>query len=315
MHSLETECLELQSAGLIDEATAARAAALERGSIFSVYEELRFVLYAAVAAITSGLGLLLKENLERIGPATLIIALALVAAGCYWTAVHKQLRGEARPVGGDYLLLLGALIVSADLGYAEFQFHWLGAMWPWYLLILAAFHAATAYALDSRLILSVSIASLAGWFGIEGRAATLIDFLSPVANAGTHSIICACVILMWRVANRRFGGSVQFDSVFENFAANLGFWAALALCLTPGTRLAGVAILIVLGVACMAKALYSEQEIFAVYATVYTALTLCCLESQIMTYGLAAALLELLTVIAAALLLWNFHRRVKTASA
>src|ERR1700730_13488099 len=51
MNSLEPECLELKTAGVIDEATASRAVALERGSVFSVFEELRFVLYAAVAAM------------------------------------------------------------------------------------------------------------------------------------------------------------------------------------------------------------------------------------------------------------------------
>lgn len=52
MHSLEPECLELRAAGVIDEPAGVHAAALERGAVFSVFEELRFVLYAAVAAVT-----------------------------------------------------------------------------------------------------------------------------------------------------------------------------------------------------------------------------------------------------------------------
>jgi hypothetical protein len=83
MHSLEPEYVELTAAGVIDEIAMSRSVALERGTIFSVFEELRFALYAAVAAITTGIGILLKENLDRIGPLTLIIALALVAAACY----------------------------------------------------------------------------------------------------------------------------------------------------------------------------------------------------------------------------------------
>src|SRR5262245_15928970 len=136
MHTLEPELRELQANGVIDEATANRAVALDRGVVFSFHEELRVALYAAVALITTGLGILVKENLDRIGPITVIVALALIAAGCYASAVRKTLRGKTRSIGGDYVLLLGALIVSVDVGYAESQFHWLGAHWSWHLLLL-----------------------------------------------------------------------------------------------------------------------------------------------------------------------------------
>ena len=63
-----------------------------------------------------------------------------------------------------------------------------------------------------------------------------------------------------------------------------------------------------LAAASILKALRSEEEIFAIYGTVYVALTLCCLEAQIIEYGLGVLLLELATVVAGALLLWSFHR-------
>jgi general stress protein CsbA len=315
MYSLEQEYVELSAAGVIDETVTSRSVALERGTIFSVFEELRFALYAAVAAITTGIGILLKENLNRIGPVTLITALALVAGACYGTAIRSRLRQETRTIGGDYLLLLGALIMSADLGYAESQFHWFGPHWSWNLLILAALHAAGAYALNSRLVLSASLASLAGWFGVEGHVSTLFQLDGSLSYSGIQAMVCAGVILLWREIHRRQGGAPQFEGAFEHFAANIGFWAALALTLSSDTRYAGVAVLVALAVASIRKGMQESQEVFVIYGIAYTAGGLCYLEAQIIGEGLFAALVELATVIAAVILLWRFHQKLKVSVA
>jgi predicted membrane protein DUF2157 len=315
MHSLEPEYQELRGAGEIDAAAASRAVALEQGEFFSVFQELRFALYASVAAITSGIAILLGKNLDRIGPLTLILALAVAAAACYATAIRTRSRGETRSVGRDYLLLLGALILSADLGYAESQFHWLGSHWSWHLLILAALHAATAYALDSRLVLSASLAALVGWFGIEGNLSALLNFDGMLGHAGVQAILCASVILAWREAHRYLGGNPAYLYVFENFAANAGFCGALALCFVKETRLAGLVALLSVAIVSIAKALRDNQEIFLIYGVCYASLGLCSLEAQVLPFGLFAALLELATVVAGVTLLWVFHQRMKAAPA
>jgi hypothetical protein len=311
MHSLEPEYLALHAAGEIDAAAASRAVALERGAIFSVFEELRFALYASVAAITSGIAILLGKNLDRIGPLTLMVALALAAVACYGTALRTRMRGETRSIGGDYVLLLGALIVSADLGYAESQFHWLGVHWAWYLLILAAAHAATAYALDSRLVLSASLASLAGWFGVEGNWSVLLRIDAMPGRAGIQAIVYGGVVLAWRELHRHLRGNPAFLYVFENFAANAGFCGALALCFVKETRLVGLVVLMSAALASIHKALRGNQEIFLIYGICYASLGLCSVEAQVFPFGLFAALLELATVVAGVTLLWVFHQRLK----
>ncbi len=315
VHSLEREYRELQAAGLIDEAAAARAIAVERGEIFSVFEEVRFALYASVTAITTGIGILVKENLAHIGPLTLMAALALAAAICYATAIRTLLRQEIRTVGGDYILLLGALILSADLGYAESQFHWLGSNWSWYLLLLAALHAFTAYALDSRLVLAVSLTSLAGWFGVDAHMAGLIQVDKSLRVAAIQALVCAGVILVWRGIHRRAGGPAQYKDVFEHFAANLGFWGAIALCFTPDTRWPGAGILITLAVVSIRKGLRNAQEIFVIYGVVYTALGIYSLESQLISDAVFLVACRLVTMVTAVILLWRLRHRAESVPA
>jgi hypothetical protein len=314
MHSLEPEYRELNAAGLLEASAASRAIALERGEIFSVFEEIRLALYAAVAAIMAGVGLLVKDNLDRIGPLTLTMVLALAAAGCYGIAIRTRLRRETRSIGGDYLLLLGALLLSADVGYAESQFHWLGSQWSWYLLILAVLHAVAAYALDSRLVLSVSLTSLAGWFGVEGPMQNLLQANDPLRNSGFNALACASTLFIWRELHRRLLGTLEFKEVLEHFAANLGFWGALALCSSANTRLVGLVILILLAFASVRKGLQNSEELFVIYGIVYGAIGLCVVEAHILADKLSAAMLELATVTAAVIVLWRFRHRMKAAA-
>ena len=253
MHTLEAEYLELIDAGIVEEPAASGALAVERREIFSVFGELRFALYASVVAVTSGVGLLLRAHLDRIGPLSLVLGVGVAAALCYATAIRTRLRGELRSLGGDYVLLLGALLVSADLGYAELQFHWLGAEWSWHLLILAALHALTAYALDSRLVLSASLAALAASFGVDANFNSLLQQGDAVRRTGTDALACAATIVGWRALHRRLGGAMAFVEVFEHFAANLAFWGALALTFGGGTRAAGTALLVALAVSRSAR--------------------------------------------------------------
>lgn len=311
MLSLESEYRELYAAGVIDDAAAVRAIAAERGTIFSVSEELRVSIYGSVAAIMAGIGIYLKANLHRIGSLSLIIVLAVAAAACYLPAIRTWLRHATRSTVRDYLLLLGALILSADVGYAESQFHWLGSHWSLYLLLLCCAHAVTAYVLDSRLVLSVSLASLAAWFGIEGNVLELLQKGNALPLYGMRALVCAGAIFAWREVHRRLGAVRQFQETFEHFAVNLGFCGAIALGLGSDTRLTGVACLVALAVVTIRHGLRNARELFVIYGVAYTALGFLCLEGQVIKGSLPAAVAGLLTIIGAVMLTWHLHRRMK----
>jgi hypothetical protein len=314
MHSLEPEYRELNAAGLLDEAATSRAVALERGEIFSLFQEVRFVLYGAVAAITAGIGILVKDNLQHIGALTLILILALGSAACYGTAIRTRVRGETRTIGGDYLLLLGALLASADWAYTESHFHWLGDHWSLSLLMLAVLHAITAYTLDSRLVLSLALTSLVSWFGVQGHIENLLAGENPLRSSGIQALSCSATILIWREIHRRLRLAPGFVEILEHFSINVAFWGALALCSASGTRLMGVGALLVLAVVSIGRGLKTGLEIFVLYGVAYSALGLCIVEMEIL-HGLGAALCELATIVMAVILLWLLRHRAKEAMA
>ena len=315
MHTLEPELRTLHAAGTIDDATASRALALDRREVFSLHHELLATLYVGVLLVMAGVGIILARNLERIGPLTLVLAIALAAAACAVPAMRAKAAGRPLTVAGDYLLLLAALLVSADLAYAERQFTLLGPLWSWHLLLLAVVHAAIAYAFASPLVLAASLTALAGWFGVGGRLGDVLFFSASTPALGARALLCAAVIAAWRHADRRARPGTSFSGVFDHFAANLAFWGAIAWCVEWPWLAAGLPLLAALAWASIRHGLDTGRESFLVYGIVYTAIGLCAAVAPRFDDTTASLGFVLIVVCTAATVLWQLRRRLRESAA
>lgn len=269
MISLEPELIRLRDRpvveGAANPAPFAQLIAAERRDIVSVYAELRLMTWLGVMIVSIGVGVLISKHLDDLGPFAIAGGIAIAAAACYAWAFWK--RKQQAGLIDEYVLLLGALLLSADFGYIEHQFHLLGDSWQRHFLLLALLHGATAYVFQSRLVLSLSIASLAAWLGIERRSADSI-FEAPVSTAG-RAFVCAAIIAGWRVIDLRLRPATTFRSLFDNAAANLAFWGALTLAAHDATRYLGCAITVVLAIAAFFYARRTNSTAFVIYAWVY----------------------------------------------
>lgn len=259
---------ELETAPIDDDARR-RLLAIERREVFSVWGELRFALYAGVVLIAWGVGLWLSKNVDRIGHGTLIAIVAVAAAACYAVAARIALRAEkdeSRVGSEDYLLLLASLLLSADIAYVENVYSIFGDAWRWHLLILAAIHGATAYLFDSRLVLSLSVGSLAAFIGVDREGSFLGE---GAAEAGLRLLTAAGAIALWRVANAAIPRRRGFNQVFEHFAANFALFGGLVWIFEDSLRWVGFAILLAAAVATALLGIRTRRELFVVYAILY----------------------------------------------
>lgn len=311
MHTLEPELRRLHAEGTIDDATAARALARDRRRVFSLHTELRATLYAGVLLVTSGLGLILARNIERIGPLAVVLAVALAAAACAVPAVGSRRAGRALGVTGEYLLLLAALLVSADLAYAERQFTLLGPLWSWHLLLLAVVHGAIAYTFSSPLVLAASLAALAGWFGVSSAPGDVLQHPFSTPELGARALACASVITAWRHADRRARPDARFSDVFDHFAANLAFWGAIAWCWEWPWVAAGLPLLAAVAYASVRRGLATDREAFLVYGAVYAAIGVCAAALPHIHDATSSFGFVLVVVCAAAAVLWRLRRRLR----
>jgi hypothetical protein len=311
MHTLDPEIRTLHAEGAIDDATAARALARDRGRIFSLHSELRATLYVGVLLVMSGVGIVLARNLERIGPLAIVLAIALLAFMCALPAVRSRLAGRALSDPADYLLLLAVLLGSADLAYAERQFTLLGPLWSWHLLLLAIVHAAIAYAFGSSLVLAAALTALAGWFGVGGSPGDALQFSYSSPQLGGRALVCAIVIAAWRYADRRARPGTRFSDVMDHFATNLAFWGAVTWCLEWPWLAAGLPLLAALSYASVRRALDIGREAFLVYGTVYAGIGLCAAVLPRL-HGVTVSLgFVLMVVCVVAAVLWQLRRRLR----
>ena len=140
----------LRERRILSEAQAAPLSRVYRGELVSVEPELRAALYSGVLLLVTGVGLFLKENHERIGPAAIAVILGAAALGCLFYAWRRlpAFSWQSAPsphVAADYVLLLGVLLAAADLAWIESQFRLLGPYWAYHLLVVSILYLAAAY--------------------------------------------------------------------------------------------------------------------------------------------------------------------------
>src|SRR5436305_369657 len=138
----------LVEAGVLPPDEAPRLLRVARGELLSLHWELRALLYVGVLLVTGGVGLLVKENLDRIGPVVIVAGIGLAAAAALGWVIRVAPPFSWREVPSpnlafDYILLLGVLLAAASLGRSlilDNLASWMGAKvwWSWTVALLLA---------------------------------------------------------------------------------------------------------------------------------------------------------------------------------
>jgi hypothetical protein len=311
MLSFEPEVIAARDAGAIDPPTAARLIAIERREIFSVHDELRALAWIGAMLIVAGVGIIIKKHVQDIGPLTLAVAIGAAAAACYGYAVWRRRLG-AHNLADDSVLLLGALLVSADVGFIEHQWHLLGDEWQRHFLLLTFVHGVGAYVFGSGALLSLSIAALAAWMGIERRAEILFNATTDLA---LRAFACAAILVAWREIDRRVRSIRDFEPLFEHFAANLAFWGALIFTTDRDTRWLGLVIALVLAAFSLFHGFHRRRELFVIYAYIYGLIAVDIFVFDFLHGEIVVASYLLLSTVAVIVALFVTHMRFRKAEA
>ena len=144
----------------------------ERTHPFSIYYELRTLLYLGIVLLSTGLGILLYQHLDNISHGVIVLSISLIMVACFtYAAQHRQpfTWGKA-PLAGllpDYLLLLGCLMFLVLEGYLQFTYELFGTRYGLALFLPAVLFFWLAYRFDHQGVLSMAITALASWLGVS----------------------------------------------------------------------------------------------------------------------------------------------------
>ncbi len=219
--------------GILAPGTAAPLLREARGELLSIREELRTIFYVGVIAVVAGVSLLVKENLERIGPLTVALAIGLAAAACLGWVLRGVLpfswkQAEPSDWTLDYLLLLGLLLLGADLAYIEVKFTPLGGAWSYHLLFMSLVAGALAVKCDSRVAWSLALSTFAAWRGVV--AVKVVGGIGDSSNISLrwNLFFCGLFFVALGFGMRRFDRKQHFEPL-TTFLGCLALLAGLGL--------------------------------------------------------------------------------------
>lgn len=204
-------------------------AGLCRRQPVSVFLEINILLYAGVLAFVAGLGWTVSTWSRQLGDVLIVTVLSAILAVSFWYCFSRAPRWSFAETSApnaifDYVLYLGCLVWCVELAYLENRFRVLSGQWDIYLLATAILFFFLSYRLDNRLVLSLALSSLAGWFGIKVSHWAL----GQDAAYRQYALLYCLVVGVGAFALQSRRLKPHFLGTYLNIVANILFWALLS---------------------------------------------------------------------------------------
>ncbi len=205
---------------------------------FSIFWEVRTLLYLGVVSLSSGIGILIYKNIDTIGHQTLLGLIAVLTAACFGYCAKRAQpftsgQGAKESSWADYVLLLGVLLFGIFTGYVQAQYAIFGKHYGLALGIPGAFYLFLAYRFDHRGVLQLGLSGLCAAVGVvvtplSAVDGNLFDHRTPVyAGLAMGALYAAAGMLSEKSDFKK-----HFGFSYINFAMHLSMIASLTGMMT-----------------------------------------------------------------------------------
>lgn len=225
---------QLRNDGAIEPEVIARLESTAHQDLFSVFWELKTILYGGVVLLSTGLGILVYKNIDTLGHQAILAFIGLLTLGGYaYCFKHNPpfswQKTSSPTILFDYVLLLAALCLLTFLGYLQYQYDVFGQRFGLATFLPMVILFITAYHFDHIGILSLAITNLAAWAGIAITPKHLITIGEWLNDRLIYTGVALGIFLLvvgWLGKQKHIKGHFAFT--YKNFGTHIVFISLLA---------------------------------------------------------------------------------------
>jgi hypothetical protein len=217
-------------------------------NLFSVHNELKFLLYLSMLMFTSGIGILIYQNIDTIGHTALLglLLITILISFYFCFKNHDGFKKEEVSFPNplyDYLVLTAVILSCSFVGYLQFQYQTFGTHYGLATLVPTVISLFCAYYFDNKSVLSIGITGMAAYLGLSVDPKHVFEnemidntYLSYVGLA------FGLTLLVWVLYVTKINLKKHFNLVYLTFSLHLvgiscivnlfqDFWFAFGLVL------------------------------------------------------------------------------------
>ena len=198
-------------------------------NIFSLNVELKLLLSIAVLMFTSGIGILIYDNIDSIGHIALLSILFAITCGCFYYC-FKNSKGFQKTETTfespflEYLVLIANILTCIFIGYLQFQYEAFGTHYGLATLVPTIVSFFCAYYFDNKSVLTIAVTGLAAYIGLSVTPQDIFnDSNNFYANQSlSYSAIGLGVLLIaWTIYSFKNNLKTHFALVYLTFALHI----------------------------------------------------------------------------------------------
>jgi hypothetical protein len=213
---------------LITENQFNEIAAYRSLNIFSLNAELKLFLYLSVLLFTSGIGVLIYNNIDSIGHIAILSLLLVVTAVCFYFCFKNSKgfqKSEAifeNPVL-EYLVLAASILTCIFIGYLQFQYKPFGTNYRLATLIPTLVSFFCAYYFDNKSVLTIAITGLAAFVGLSVTPQDLLNNSNFYEDQtlSYSAIALGILLIVWTIYSSKIQLKTHFNLIYLTFALHI----------------------------------------------------------------------------------------------
>jgi len=199
----------------------------QKRGLFSVRNELLFLIYISILLFTTGVGVVIYDNIDTIGHSILLILLAITTTICFYFC-YKKSKGFSKsevtfdnPLY-DYLVLFTAILTCTLIGYFQYNLNFQNSNYSIATLVSAVVSLGIAYFFDNKSVLVIGITALASFVGLSLNVMTVFENdIFDDNRLIVAGLFFGVFLLVWQLFSEKKSVKVHFSFAILTFALHL----------------------------------------------------------------------------------------------